>query len=169
MTAYQPTTDTVTLSSNAVLYLALRRVFHFVFLSCVVSLFIYVSMHGPIRGNAAIVVALGALGAFFVGVFLLILAIQLAYNYFLVSSYRIQMRPDGVALHYGVFNTSNEVLLFSKIQDIVINCNILERMMGLATLTVQNAMSKPEVIPGLDAEAAEELREQILDRVNRAN
>jgi hypothetical protein len=115
MTAYQPTTDTVTLSSNAVLYLALRRVFHFVFLSCVVSLFIYVSMHGPIRGNAAIVVALGALGAFFVGVFLLILAIQLAYNYFLVSSYRIQMRPDGVALHYGVFNTSNEVLLFAKI------------------------------------------------------
>jgi len=40
--------------------------------------------------------------------------------------------------------------------------------MGLATLTVQNAMSKPEVIPGLDAEAAEELREQILERVNRA-
>ena len=174
MTAYQQTADqpvagAVTLSPNAVLYFALLRVAHFFAFSLAVSLGIYVSMHGgTVRGHAAIVATIGPIVAVVLGVFLLMLAIQLAYNYFLVSSYRIEMRRDGLSLHYGVLNTCNELLLFSKVQDIVISRNVLERTMGLATLTVQNAMSKPEVIPGLDAQAAEELREQILARASRA-
>lgn len=172
--AYQPTSDAITLPANAVIYFALKRVLHFFSLAVFVAVFAYTTFRGRIHITASAGPGthwelVTPIATFVVGIFLLLLAVQLAYSYFLVSSYRIQMRPDGISLHYGLFNTNNEVILFSKIQDIVISCNVLERMMGLATLTVQNAMSKPEVIPGLGAEEAEELREQILARVGRAN
>ena len=183
MSTLQPAQDTITLSASAVVYFALKRAAHFLFFSVVCALMVFTIVYGqPTRGvhvgappphQAEPVVihvqsgTLASLALFVLGIFLVILAVQIAYNYFLVSSYSIEMRKDGLALHYGVFNTNNEVLLFSKIQDIAINCNILERLMGLSTLTVQNAMGKPEVIPGLEADTAEGLREQILEHVGR--
>ena len=46
-----------------------------------------------------------------------------------------------------------------------VNGPALERLLGLATLTIQNAMGTPEYIPGLDAQAAETFRDSILSRI----
>jgi membrane protein YdbS with pleckstrin-like domain len=70
-------------------------------------------------------------------------------------------------LRYGVLNVNNELLLFAKIQDIVISQNASERALGLSTVVVQNAGGNPETICGLEAGAAETLREQILRHVTR--
>lgn len=177
MSTFQPATDTITLPASAVLYFALKRSFHFIAMSFGVAIALYTSTHGkPVHHPAPPAIAgveidgdIGAFALMLFGVFLLLVALQMAYNYFLVNSYSIQMRKDGLALHYGVFNTSNEVVLFSRIQDIIINCSILERLMGLSTLTVQNAAGKPEVISGLEADTAATLREQILERVGRSS
>lgn len=110
------------------------------------------------------------LGGLFAGILLSILLIivgtKWVYYYFLVKSYQISMTKDGVSLHYGVFNLSNELMLFNKIQDIVVTRSILERMMGLSTLLIQNAMGRPERIFGLDDETAIKFRDAILSHIN---
>jgi membrane protein YdbS with pleckstrin-like domain len=70
-------------------------------------------------------------------------------------------------LNYGVFNLNSETLLFSKIQDIQVNRSVLERMCSISTVVVQNAMGKPEIIPGLGTDTAEILRELILSHIAR--
>jgi membrane protein YdbS with pleckstrin-like domain len=171
MSAFEPAPPAITLSPSAVLYFALNRALRFVAFSCVCGLLLFVMFHGPIRGpfHGTQWGLIGGGALFVTGVFLVLLGAQLAYSYLLVNSYRIEMRNDGLSLRHGILSTNSEVLLFSKIQDIIINCNVLERMMGLATLTVQNAMGNPEVIPGLDADDAESLRDQIMSHVGRTS
>ncbi len=53
----------------------------------------------------------------------------IVYNYFLAQSYQVEVHTDGVLLKYGVFNLNNELLLFTKIQDIQLNRNVLERIL----------------------------------------
>ena len=82
-----------------------------------------------------------------------------------VRSYRFDMVPQGITLEKGLLSKSHETLLFLKIQDIVIRRSVLERLFGLSTLVIQNAMGQPETIPGLDAREAMEFRDEILRRV----
>ena len=89
------------------------------------------------------------------------------YCIFLARSYSIEIRKEGVALRYGVINLNSELLLFAKIQDIMVNRSLLERMLGISTVVIQNAMGQPERIPGLEATDAEKLRETILSHISR--
>jgi membrane protein YdbS with pleckstrin-like domain len=41
----------------------------------------------------------------------------------------------------------------------------IERLLGLSTVVIQNAMGQPEQIPGLKASSAESLRDEILRRL----
>ena len=83
-----------------------------------------------------------------------------------VRSYRIALRNDGIVLDYGVVNQRHEVLLLSKIQDILITRGVIERLLGLSTLIVQNSAGTPVTIPGLDAATAEILHDQLLSRAS---
>jgi membrane protein YdbS with pleckstrin-like domain len=58
----------------------------------------------------------------------------------------------------------HETLIYGKIQDILVTRNILERLLGLATVVLQNASGAPEIIPGLGAADANALRDEILRR-----
>jgi membrane protein YdbS with pleckstrin-like domain len=80
-------------------------------------------------------------------------------------SYRIDLEPHGIALQTGVLTRSHETLIYAKIQDIQIRRSVLERLLGLSSLIIQNAMGKPECIPGLKAATAESLRDEILRRL----
>jgi membrane protein YdbS with pleckstrin-like domain len=85
-----------------------------------------------------------------------------AYCLLKVQSYRIELKPEGIALDYGILNKSHELLLFNKVQDILITRNLFEQAMGLSTVVIQNAMGQPQKIPGLEAESAEGFRDNIL-------
>jgi membrane protein YdbS with pleckstrin-like domain len=99
----------------------------------------------------------------------LILVILWVACFIRVRSYRFDMVAQGITLEKGLLSKSHETLLFQKIQDIVIRRSVLERLFGLSTLVIQNAMGQPEVIPGLDAREAMEFRDEILRRVTSSD
>lgn len=77
-------------------------------------------------------------------------------------SYAIELRPEGIAVRSGVLRTLHETLLYGKVQDILITRNIFERLLGVATMVIQNAGGTPQSIPALRAEDAGALRDAIL-------
>jgi membrane protein YdbS with pleckstrin-like domain len=95
----------------------------------------------------------------------LLLAVDGFICYLRTRAYRIDFGPQGIALQMGVLSRSHETLIYAKIQDIMIRRSVLERLLGLSTVTIQNAMGQPEHIPGLKASTAESLRDEILRRL----
>ncbi|MGB9153588.1 MAG: PH domain-containing protein [Alphaproteobacteria bacterium] len=155
------------LDPKAVLYFMLRSSAAIIFVSIWTAL-LFTGGHQPLHPQSVGFQwgsTIGNLGST-ASIFLCgLLFINWIYCRIKVRSYQIEMRPDGISLNYGILNKSREILLFAKIQDILITQSILERLLGLATLTVQNAMGTPERIPGLDAKAAEAFRDSILSRI----
>jgi membrane protein YdbS with pleckstrin-like domain len=95
----------------------------------------------------------------------LLLALDGVVCYLRTRSYRIDLGPQGIALQMGILSRSHETLIYAKIQDILIRRSVLERLLGLSTVVIQNAMGQPEQIPGLKASSAESLRDEILRRL----
>jgi membrane protein YdbS with pleckstrin-like domain len=149
---------TVKLHSTALLYFILRHSFKLV----VLGLFVVLFVAGGTMHSAGHASALQTPRMILVAFYLLLLLAVVGYHWMLVKSYNIELTKDGVALHYGVFNLSREVLLYNKVQDIVITRSIFERVLGLSTLIIQNAAGKPEYVPGLSNKDAEKLRGSIL-------
>jgi len=98
---------------------------------------------------------------------LLLLAADWLTCWLRARSYRIELGDRGIALEMGVLVKSHETLLYSKIQDILIERGVVARLLGLSKVVIQNAMGRPESIMGLGADDAIELREKILERVPR--
>lgn len=92
----------------------------------------------------------------------------LLYFWIFARTFRIALRTEGVSLQYGIINTTNELLPYGKIQDVVISRSLLERLMSLGTVTIQNGMGKPQIIPGLSADDAELLRDRALAHLRNA-
>ena len=80
-------------------------------------------------------------------------------------AYHIEITREGIALDYGILNKTHEILLFDKIQNILIYRSIVERLLGLSTVIIQNAMGQPEKIPGLGDDVAISFRDTILTRL----
>jgi membrane protein YdbS with pleckstrin-like domain len=154
------------LHPSAVFYFALRRMGTMLvpglLIGCFVAIAVTVSQKSPPILPKSVQAALIILGFGFLG-FLL----ALSYAYLVVRAYRISLEKDGILLQHGLININNEILLYNKIQDVVVTRNLLERTLSLATLTIQNAMGQPEVIPGLGAADAEAFRNDILGRIRR--
>jgi membrane protein YdbS with pleckstrin-like domain len=151
---------TVQLHANALFYLVLRHAFKLAVLGLFTVLFVMGdAVHGTVNGHPAVWQAPRLL---FLGIYIVFVLGVILYHWLLVKSYSIELTKDGVALHYGVINLSRETLLYTKVQDIVITRNLLERMLGLSTMMIQNAAGKPEYIPALGADIAENLRASIL-------
>jgi membrane protein YdbS with pleckstrin-like domain len=81
-----------------------------------------------------------------------------------VRSYKVSLRDDGLALSYGVFKVSDELLPFARIQEILTKRGILERLMGLASVRIKLAGGKPKRLQGLSPDAADALRDQVMRR-----
>jgi putative membrane protein len=82
-------------------------------------------------------------------------------------SYAIELGPEGVAIQHGVLRSVHETLMYGRIQDILITRSLLQRLLGLATVTLQSASGTPGVIPALAVADATALREVILQRAAR--
>lgn len=52
---------------------------------------------------------------------------------------RYKFDDDGVSMSYGVFFRREVNLTYRRIQDIHVTCNLLQRWMGLATISLQTA------------------------------
>jgi len=96
-----------------------------------------------------------------------LLAIDTLICHVRARSYVIELGPEAVAVQHGVLRTVHETLMYGKIQDIVVTRNVIQRLLGLATVVLQNASGTAEVIPALDAADANALRDEILRRSAR--
>lgn len=146
------------LGPRAILYFLLRRALLWVLLGLWLA-----SMFGGIL-TGGVVQSAGTFvwpAALCVGVLLAIDALICRAR---ARSYVIELRPEAIALQHGVLRTVHETLMYGKIQDILITRDIVERLLGLATVVLQSSCGAPEVIPALDAEDANALRDEILRR-----
>jgi putative membrane protein len=153
--------DTVTLlDARATLYFVLRRFLLWVFLALwLATMFGGLLVPHAAAGEHPWLPALACLAA--------LLMIDAALCYVRANSYAIELRAEGVALRYGVLRQVHETLIYGKIQEILVSSNVLERLLGLATLSIQSAAGSPEVIPAMDAQSARALRDAILERTQR--
>jgi membrane protein YdbS with pleckstrin-like domain len=97
----------------------------------------------------------------------LVLGLDGIYCYLKARSYRFDLGPQGVALETGILSKSHETLLYGKIQDILIQRSVLQRLLDLSTVVIQNAMGQPATIPALRAATAAAFRDEVLRRVPR--
>lgn len=159
---------TTQLHPKAIYYFLLRHIAALLLLGLIVWPFVSgQTVYGTVNGHPTEWIAPPAFRGAFVIASIILFGLILLYTRALVRSYHIELRKDGVALSYGVINLTNELLLFPRIQDIVINRNIIERVLGLSTLTIQNATGKPEMIPGLGITTAEKLRDDVLSHISK--
>ncbi len=153
------------LDPRAVVYFMFRRVFLWLFIASWIAL-----VFGPGIGATQPEPGMHWGGLFsyllrLVPALAVVLGVDALYCYLKVRAYRIELVPQGVALDSGILNKTHEILLFAKIQDILITRSLLERFLGLSTMTIQNASGQPERIPGLAAAGAMRFRDRILERV----
>jgi len=153
------------LDSRAVVYFMFKRVFLWLLVSAWIAL-----VFGPGIGATQPQPGIrwGSLLAFLLHllpVLVPVLALDALYCTFKARAYRIELVPQGVSLDYGILNKTHEILMFAKVQDILITRSVLERLLGLSTMVIQSASGQPERIPGLAAPGALAFRDQILQRV----
>jgi putative membrane protein len=148
------------LSSRATLYFLMQRSLLWILLGMWLA-----AMFGGIFTSGTHVPGAGLLaGVSCVGV---LFALSALFCYLRARAYDIELRQEGVALQHGVLHTIHETLLYNRIQDILITRSLLERLLGLATVVLQNASGTPGIIPALDATEATALRDEILKRSAR--
>jgi putative membrane protein len=73
---------------------------------------------------------------------------------------------------YGVLNKKYASIPYHRIQNVDLNRNLLERILGLSEIQIHTAgessVSSEGRLPGLEPDIAENLREQLLDTAQRA-
>jgi uncharacterized membrane protein YdbT with pleckstrin-like domain len=71
--------------------------------------------------------------------------------------------PGHVGMRWGVFGRYRSLVPYRKVQAVVLRAGPIERMLGLATLTVFVAGGSPTVMANLPRDEAEELERQLAD------
>jgi membrane protein YdbS with pleckstrin-like domain len=158
---------TMQLSPRAVPYFMMQAVLPALFIGVWMAA-VFSGMQGSPHGVPAIrYVPLEQVAISALAVVALLMVLNWCYCSLKARSYRIDMENDGIVLEYGIVSTNHEILLFKNIQDVLVSRNLVERLLGLSTVVIQNAMGKPERIPGLDSAAAKTLRDDIVRRAAR--
>jgi putative membrane protein len=92
------------------------------------------------------------------------------------QSIEFGLEDDGFHKRSGVINLSSVLIQYSKIQDVRITRNLLERILGLSTVEIDvqsltldmTSLNRFNVIRGLEANVAEDLRRALLARCRAA-
>ena len=87
--------------------------------------------------------------------------------------YRYELREEGLRKESGVILKTYSSIPYSRIQNIDIYRDVLDRILGLSRVHIQTAgnttpHSSEGKLPGLSVEIAEQLREELIRRVNNA-
>lgn len=151
---------TLTLSPRATLYFLLQRSLVWIVLGLWLAA-MFGGAFGSGRGlpGAAALPAIVCVGALF--------GLSALFCYIRARSYTIELGPEGIAIGHGVLRSVHEMLMYGRIQDILITRSVLERLLGLATVTLQSASGTPGVIPALALADASALRAKILQHSAR--
>lgn len=99
-------------------------------------------------------------------------AVSMIFSDLYRQSIEFELEDDGFHKWEGVFNLSSVLIQYSKIQDVRITRNVLERLLGLSTMEIDvqsltldtTTLNRFNVIRGLEADAAEDLRRALLAR-----
>lgn len=76
--------------------------------------------------------------------------------------------PRALELHHGVVIARESVVPYHRLQQIDVVRGPLERLLGLATLTMRTAAATSDArIPGIDAASADGVRRILLERAGR--
>jgi uncharacterized protein len=82
--------------------------------------------------------------------------------------FRFALGDDAVEIEHGVLWRTRSGVPFTRVQHVDLNAGPIERMVGLATLTLHTASSSSDAtIPGLAAHDAEAIRRAILTRAGQ--
>ena len=104
---------------------------------------------------------------FFIITFFVFMWARWTYNCF-----KYEMREEGFRKESGVIWKSYTTIPYSRIQNIDIKRGLLDRIFGLSRILIQTAgSSHPYInaeggVPGLSVQTAEDLREELIKRVN---
>jgi uncharacterized protein len=96
-----------------------------------------------------------------------VLIIGVAYSFLLprlrYRFWRFALREEELLLEHGIFNRIRTVVPLRRIQHLDVSQNILEREYGVGKLIVHTAGTRGNtvIVPGLDFEEAERLRDAI--------
>ena len=95
----------------------------------------------------------------------LLLLLQFIYSYKSYLNYQFYIRNDALCLDYGVFKKSNLEIPFYRIQNISIEQNIVQRVLGVVGLKIDTAGAKSaEVkIKALSETKANELKRELIE------
>lgn len=95
--------------------------------------------------------------------------IMLPYNYFRFHTMRYKFDEEGVSMSWGILFHHEIVLNYSRIQDINLQSNFVERHLGLARLEIQTAsggMGAEMTLEGM--ENVEQVRDFLYSRMRGA-
>lgn len=90
-------------------------------------------------------------------------------------NYRFAFTPEHIFVHEGVIAKQEKHIPYSTVQDVLVNQSILERLFGLASVTIQNAAGGAGLvgggmtIPGQTLERANKLAEVVKSNVLSRN
>lgn len=117
---------------------------------------VFTFFSSPLIILLAIVAALGAL---------------YGWAYLVYHFYRYEVREDEFRQEYGVLNKKYTSIPYHRIQNVDLNRNLLERILGLSEIQIHTAgessVSSEGRLPGLEPDTAEALRERLLDTARR--
>lgn len=135
----------------------------------------YVNITGEYHGKSFSEVYFGPnsemLWLIFFITFIVIYASRLVYNIFWRTNYSFSFLPDYIVTKKGVITKTETHLPYRAIQDVAVSQGMIERMLGIATVRIENsvvaqvtgkhAIPSAIIIPGQPLAKANELSEAI--------
>ncbi len=99
------------------------------------------------------------------GIFIGLAILFYGWSYLVWRFYKYEFREHEFRKEHGVINKKYTSIPYRRIQNVDVDRNLLERMMGLSELKIQTAgerLGSEGRIPGLEKEKAEEVRGELL-------
>jgi len=93
-----------------------------------------------------------------------------AYEQAHFNRYFYDLTKDFLVIKEGVFTYGETTLPYSRIQDVYVDQDLLDQVFGLYDLHVATASGQSSItshIDGLSYESSEEIKKQILSKMNR--
>lgn len=125
-------------------------------------------------------------GLMYAGIFILAVPFHFFANIIRRATFHYQFEKKFFNLRQGLINRQNRQLPYGVIQNVIITRGILDRLFGLATLTIQNATQSTAIdiksqtrgsagffgntiqIPGLTKEDAEVIKNALLKKIKES-
>ncbi|PSO46000.1 MAG: hypothetical protein BRC25_00150 [Parcubacteria group bacterium SW_6_46_9] len=93
----------------------------------------------------------------------------IAYNILWVRLFGFKLKDTEVEIEQGVISKSYDAVPYSRIQNVNITRTIFERILGISTVRAETAGANTgteAVIPGVDANTAEDIRVKISEKIH---